>query len=114
MKKTLAIAALGVLGAGLLAGGALAQEGTFVRKGKELIVLSVRDGKLYCTRASDGFEMCNGMTRQPDGTWKGRNMRHPAMPRFMKFNGTVTFTDSGLNIRGCALGICKGEDWRAQ
>jgi hypothetical protein len=33
------------------------------------------------------------------------------MPGFMRFNGTVTFTETGLNIRGCALGICDAEDW---
>ena len=113
MRKFVRLGAAALIGA-LLAAPAMAQEGTFLRKGKQIIVLTVRDGKLYCTRQSDGFEMCNGMTKQPDGTWQGRNMRHPAMPRFMKFRGTVTFTDTGLNIRGCALGICKAENWTAQ
>ena len=89
---------------------AAAVEGNYLRKGKQTIVVALRDGKLFCTRKSDGFEMCHGMTEQPDGTWTGRNMRHPAF-KFMKFRGTVTFTATGLNIKGCALGICKAENW---
>ncbi len=84
---------------------------TFLRKGDQEIVVFVYEGKLYCRRTSDDYEMCNGMTEQPDGTWKGKRMKHPDMPGFMRFNGTVTFTEAGLNIRGCALGICDAEDW---
>ncbi len=111
MNVTLKLVAVGVVALSTLSTAAMAQEGQYLRKGKEAIVLSVGDGKLYCTRVADGFEMCNGMTESSDGTWRGKNMRHPAMPKFMKFNGTVTFTDSGLNIKGCALGICKAENW---
>ncbi len=102
-----------LLAGGPLAGAAGAQEGTYLRKGKELIELRVQDGRLFCTRQSDGFEMCHGMIRGEDGSWRGRQMRHPAM-KFMKFNGTVTFTGDGLKIQGCALGICRAETWVKQ
>ena len=115
MKLIAKLGSAALLSGALLAGtAAVAQEGPYLRKGKEIVILSIKDGKLYCTRQSDGFEMCNGMVLYSDGTYRGKNMRHPAMPKFMKFNGTVTFTDSGLNIRGCALGICKAEEWVKQ
>jgi len=86
---------------------------SFLRKGTQEIVLFVDNGKLYCRRKEDGFELCNGMTEQPDGTWKGKRMKHPDMPGFMRFNGTVTFTPTGLTIKGCALGnsLCDSEEW---
>ena len=83
----------------------------YVRDGTQQVDVRIEAGKLYCTRVSDGFEMCNGMTENADGTWGGKKMKHPDMPGFMRFNGTVTFTPSGLRIRGCALGICQSEDW---
>ena len=107
------ICATALVVTGVLSGPALAQEGSYLRKGKQIIVLTLRDGRLYCTRQSDGFEMCHGMRLATDGTYRGKQMRHPAM-KVMKFNGTVTFTDTGLNIRGCALGICKAENWVKQ
>lgn len=84
---------------------------TYVRKDTQDVNVVDKDGKLYCTRVADGYEMCNGMTKSEDGKWRGKNMRHPDMPSFMKFNGTVTFTTAGLNIQGCALGICDAENW---
>jgi hypothetical protein len=38
-------------------------------------------------------------------------MKHPDMPGFMTFNGTVTFGSNGLKIRGCAVGVCQSEIW---
>lgn len=108
-----AAAALGLL---LAAGTASAAVpgGTYLRKGDQPIAVTVKDGKLYCTRIADGYEMCNGMTAQADGSWKGGKMKHPDMPGFMRFNGTVTFTATGLNIKGCALGMCDSEAWTKQ
>lgn len=87
----------------------------YTRMGKkddaQSIEVTITDGALWCTRVSDGFEMCNGMTEGDDHLWRGKNMRHPDMPKWMKFNGTVAFLDGGLNIKGCALGICDAEDW---
>ncbi len=107
LKTNVAVAAIAMFAAT----SAMAETTEFLRKGEEIIQVSNDGGSLSCLRVSDGFEMCNGMLEQADGTWKGKNMRHPAMPKFMKFNGTVVFSDAGLNIRGCALGVCKAEDW---
>ena len=85
-----------------------------MRKGTQEIRVFTNEGRLFCRRASDGFEMCHGMTEQADGSWTGKGMRHPDMPGFMKFNGTVVFGAAGLNIRGCAVGICQAEDWAKQ
>ncbi|MDP7185408.1 MAG: hypothetical protein QGI08_06770 [Paracoccaceae bacterium] len=81
------------------------------KKGDQEIDVTIQDGTLWCTRVSDGFEMCNGMVEGEDFRWRGKNMRHPDMPKWMKFNGTVSFLEGGLNIRGCAVGFCDGEDW---
>ncbi len=83
----------------------------YLRDGTQKVDVREEGGRLYCTRVSDNFEMCNGMTRNADGTWSGKKMKHPDMPGFMRFNGTVTFRENGLTIRGCALGICQSEDW---
>ena len=86
---------------------------TYIRPhktGDQQINVVITDGALWCTRASDGYEMCNGMTENEDGTWGGKNMRHPDMPKWMKFKGTVYFNDGGLKIKGCAI-ICDNEDW---
>ncbi|MEE9429160.1 MAG: hypothetical protein V3V25_13540 [Paracoccaceae bacterium] len=107
LKTKISVAAIAMIAAT----SATAETTEYLRKGKEIIQVSNDGGSLSCLRASDGFEMCNGMLEQADGSWKGKNMRHPAMPKFMKFNGTVVFSDAGLNIRGCAVGICKAEDW---
>lgn len=90
--------------------------GTYVRKGDQVITLHTEDGLLYCTRGSDGFEMCHGMAEQSDGTWKGKKMKHPDMPRFMTFNGTVTFGDGLVSLKGCAMGnsLCQSENWPQQ
>lgn len=96
---------------GLTATASVAE--TYIRPhktGAQEINVTVTDGALWCTRVSDGFEMCNGMTENEDGTWGGRNMRHPDMPKWMKFRGTVYFEDAGLRIKGCAV-ICDSEEW---
>ncbi len=87
-------------------------EGTYLRKGKDTINVAVRGGKLYCTRTSDGFEMCNGMSKSGGG-WAGGNMKHPDMPGFMTFNGKVSMAGSSLTIKGCAIGesMCDSETW---
>lgn len=102
------------LAAALLLSATAASASIYIRKGDQQVDVRVVDNALYCTRVSDKFEMCHGMTKQADGTWKGKKMKHPSMPGFMTFNGTVTFTNAGLNIRGCAIGICQSEDWTKQ
>ena len=102
-----------LFGAAITLGATVASADTYTRphkKGDQQIEVTFTDGTLWCTRASDGYEMCNGMTENDDGTWGGRNMRHPDMPKWMKFKGTVYFNDGGLRIKGCAL-ICDSEEW---
>jgi len=93
------------------AGATVASAETYIREGNQEIEVADKGGKLFCTRKSDGYEMCNGMTKQADGSWQGRGMKHPDMPGFMKFRGTVIFSSSGLSIKGCAVGICDSESW---
>ncbi|MGV6811054.1 MAG: hypothetical protein ACWA47_02310 [Brevirhabdus sp.] len=93
------------------AGASIASAETYLREGSQEIEVVDKGGKLYCTRKSDGYEMCNGMTKQADGSWQGRGMKHPDMPGFMKFRGTVIFSAGGLSIKGCAVGICDSESW---
>ena len=71
-----------------------ASMGNFLRKGKDTIHVSTKGGKLYCKRKSDGFELCHGMEKKGNA-WKGKKMKHPDMPGFMTFNGTVTFSSKG-------------------
>lgn len=102
-----------VAGAALMLSSTVALADTYIRphkKGDQEINVSITDGTLWCTRVSDGFEMCNGMTENEDHTWGGSNMRHPDMPKWMKFKGTVYFLEAGLKIKGCAI-ICDSEDW---
>ena len=114
MNKSLKITALAALLATPIATTASAQGIMYLRDGTQEVRVFTNSGSLFCRRVSDGFEMCHGMKEQADGSWTGKGMRHPDMPRFMKFNGTVVIGDSGLNIKGCALGICQAEDWTKQ
>jgi len=109
MKKTLTLGLSAIVALSTFTATAMADE--YIRKGDQIIDVVKTNGQLFCTRRSDGYEMCNGMTEQSDGSWQGRNMRHPDMPRFMKFRGTVIFGSNGLKIKGCALGICDDEVW---
>lgn len=114
MKKILGGAALALAVIGLAA-PVSAETTQWLRKGKDTIRVTTDGGKLYCTRVSDGFEMCHGMTQQADGTWQGPNMKHPDMPGFMTFAGTVVIGASQLSIKGCVLGgICDSEVWTKQ
>ena len=98
--------------AALAATATVAAADTYMRKGSQAITVAVKGGKLYCTRASDGFEMCNGMAKGGGG-YSGSGMKHPDMPGFMTFNGTVTMAGNSLTIKGCAIGqsMCDSETW---
>lgn len=111
MKRFATATVIAAIMASSFAQSVSAQGITYLRKGSQEIQVFTNNGRLFCRRTSDGFEMCHGMTEQADGSWKGKGMRHPDMPKFMKFNGTVVFSETGLNIKGCALGICDDEDW---
>jgi len=99
------------------AAGAVEATGTWVRPNGEVAQVSQKGGHLYCTIVkgkSPGFEMCNGMAKDGDNTWKGGHMKHPEMPGFMTFNGTVTLSAASLTIKGCAIGqsMCDAETWK--
>ncbi|MBD3728674.1 MAG: hypothetical protein IE933_03115 [Sphingomonadales bacterium] len=90
--------------------------GNYKRKNGDLVRVWVTDGKLYC-RIMEGskpnFEMCHGMTESGEA-WTGKKMKHPGMPGFMTFNGTVTNDATSLKIKGCAMGksMCDSEVWQ--
>lgn len=89
--------------------------GRYTRKNGDVVQISVSSGKLYCRIVSGsqpGFEMCHGMSRS-GSAWAGDAMRHPDMPGFMTFNGTVTGGGSSISIKGCAIGqsMCDSETW---
>ena len=105
------IFATGGLVAAVLACATGAVADTYLREGSQEINVVDKGGRLFCTRVSDGYEMCNGMTKQADGSWKGKGMKHPDMPKWMSFNGTVIFRTGGLSIKGCAVGMCDSEAW---
>jgi len=111
---TLAAAAVAIIGG--LAATASAEEidKTYLRKGTEEVRVFTRDGKLYCLRTSDQFEMCYGMEKQDDGTWKGNQMRHPMIGNSITFHGTVVIgSNKKMSIKGCQLGglFCDSEIW---
>ena len=105
------MAAVSLATATMLATSAAAETVEYLCKGNEMIAVSNDGGTTSCLRVAVGFEMCNGMVKQENGYWTGKNMRHPNMPKFMKFNGMVVISEAGMNIRGCALGICQAKDW---
>lgn len=114
MKRTL-IAGL-ALAISATSFGAYAAEmnDVYIRKGDQEIAVFTHEGKLYCRRLSDKFEMCYGMERQDDGSFAGPNMKHPDMPSFMTFNGTVVIgSNDKMSIKGCAAGnsLCDQEIW---
>ena len=97
------------------AGASAAESGTYKRPNGDLVKVTTSGGKLYCRITGGeraGFEMCHGMTKT-GASWQGANMKHPSMPGIMTFNGTVTFSASGLSIKGCAVGqsMCDAENW---
>lgn len=87
---------------------------TYLRKGDQEIRVFTVDGKLFCRRVSDEFEMCHGMENTGVGTFAGPNMKHPDMMAFMTFDGTVVIGGNAkLSIEGCMVGgaVCDKEIW---
>jgi len=60
-----------------------------------------------------GYEMLHGMAKVGANKWKGRKMKHPDMPAFMTFNGTITRSGKTLTVKGCMIGgiFCDKEKW---
>lgn len=114
MRLTTLVVATLALGIAAQSSFAAEIKDTYLRKGDQPISVFSQSGKLYCRRVSDGFEMCNGMEKQADGTWQGKKMKHPDMPGFMTFNGTVVIgSNAKMSIKGCAMGqsLCDEEIW---
>ena len=92
--------------------------GAFKRPNGDTVQTSVKGGKLYCeisAGSQPGFEMCHGIAKT-GAVWQGAAMKHPSMPGFMTFNGTVTFAGGSAAIEGCAVGhsMCDSETWTRQ
>ncbi|MEZ5998114.1 MAG: hypothetical protein R3B98_05420 [Hyphomonas sp.] len=88
--------------------------GQWTRKNGDTVDITLNGNELFCTITEGkkaGFEMCHGMTLREDGTWKGKKMKHPGMPGFMTFNGTIKVDGDSLSIKGCAAGVCDSETW---
>lgn len=88
--------------------------GRWARKNGDTVEVTLQGNELFCTISEGkrvGFEMCHGMTLREDGTWKGKKMKHPGMPGFMTFNGTVRVDGDSLSIKGCAVKVCDSENW---
>ena len=89
--------------------------GLYTRKNGDTVQVFLAEGRLYCrlvTGAQANFEMCYGMTFA-DGAWSGSGMKHPDMPGFMTFNGTLVGGARSIAVTGCVIGksICDGEVW---
>ena len=86
-------------------------------KSGDTVKVYSKGGAMYCqitTGKKKGFEMCHGMKKAGDNTWKGGDMKHPDMPSAMTFNGTVVVSGSSLSIEGCTLfgAACDSETWK--
>ncbi|SMH56118.1 hypothetical protein [Maritimibacter sp. HL-12] len=116
MGRIKTLAALGAAAVMLSAAPVAAGTTEWLREGTQIINVTDDGGRLFCTRASDGFEMCHGMLQESPGTWKGPKMKHPDMPGFMTFAGTVLIGSDKLKIEGCVLGgaVCDAEIWTKQ
>lgn len=90
--------------------------GTYLRAEGDPVLAHIESGLLFCTRVSDGYEICNGMAQQESGAWSGEKLKNPDMPGFMKFAGSIVFTDTQMELEGCTMGgsVCKSQIWPAQ
>ncbi|MCB1367899.1 MAG: hypothetical protein KDK00_09060 [Rhodobacteraceae bacterium] len=116
MKKVLIYGAIALI-AGTSGAAAADVNKTYMRKGDQEIRVFTHEGLLYCRRTSDDFEMCHGMAEAGAGTFKGDKMKHPDMPQFMTFDGTVVIGgNKKLSIEGCMIGgaMCDKEFWDEQ
>ncbi len=106
----LAAAAVVFLAAPAVAAG---PDGVYSRPNGTTAKVTTCGGNLCAKVQESGFDMfMTGIAPAGEGKWKG-DMKHPDMPGFMTFNGTVTTTPGGLKIQGCAVGqsMCDSENW---
>lgn len=118
MKKTITMAIAAALTFGAFAANATDVNKTYLRKGTQEVRVFTHEGKLYCRRVSDGFELCHGMEETGVMTWTGDKMKHPdMMPNLMTFDGTVIIgSNKKMSIEGCMVGgaFCDQEVWDEQ
>ncbi len=90
--------------------------GTYLRNDAEPVRVFVEDGLLYCTRISDGFEICNGMESAGENTWQGDKLKNPDGPRWISARGTITVSEAEMALEGCMMGgaVCKSMVWPVQ
>ncbi len=90
--------------------------GTYLRNNTEPVQVFVEDGLLYCSRVSDGFEICNGMESAGENTWQGNALKNPDGPRWISARGTITVSQTEMALEGCMMGgaICKSMVWPVQ
>lgn len=84
-------------------------------KGGGTAKVTLSGGKMSAVIVSGkkkGFTMFRGIAPAGKDTWKG-DMKHPDMPGFMTFNGTVKYSGGKLHVQGCAIGgsMCDSEVW---
>jgi uncharacterized protein (DUF2147 family) len=93
--------------------------GNYTRPNGDSVLVADCNG-LLCGHLTSGnktgMEMLHGMESATPGEWRGNRMKHPSMPGFMTFNGTVTVVEGNLSVRGCAIGeaFCDAEIWTRQ
>ncbi len=90
--------------------------GVYLRDGTEPVQVHVEEGLLYCTRVSDGFEICNGMENTGENTWEGDKLKNPDGPRWISARGTITVGETEMALQGCMMGgaVCKSMTWPVQ
>ena len=119
MKRTTLFATATAFALGLMVSGAFAADGAAGNwqrpKGGGTAQVTVNGGKMSAKIVSGkqkGFVMFNNINGAGANTWKG-NMKHPSMPGFMTFNGTVEYKGGKLHVKGCAIGgsFCDSEVW---
>lgn len=93
--------------------------GTYTRPNGDTLEVADCEGQL-CAHMTGGdktgLEMLHGMESTGPNEWRGNQMKHPDMPGFMTFGGSVTASGDTLNVRGCMLGgaFCDAEIWTRQ
>lgn len=112
MNARLAAAAVALGCAALLLGMSTAfaddVAGTYTRpNGKTATVSMCEDGGVHAV-AANGTVMFKCAKKVGD-VWKDEGMKHPEFPG--TFNGTITPTATGLNVKGCFGFVCPGESW---
>lgn len=118
MKKSSLVAAAG----GLVMAGLFSQTASAGIAGKYTRPDGTRARIYFCggklcgkliSGKQKGYEMLHGMVKVDRSKWQGRKMKHPDMPAFMTFNGTVTRSGRTLTVKGCMIGgvFCDRETW---